>query len=154
MLAFWMVGPSAIGSVKGRPSSITSGALGQRCVCMILLDNALTCTSSLHSQHHVDGLLSRWESSGDISHKSSLQSSDRSAICAHVVGFPLQLHRMWRCAWGGWRHTLPSFLHCAKVFLIPSMLGVFEKTPRNQCEVVLSLTAVQKLLGDSTSESQ
>ena len=70
LLDFCIVGPSAIGSVKGRPSSMTSAA---HQISGTSSDKGLegTSASSLHAQHDIGGLLRSGISGRDIGHESS-----------------------------------------------------------------------------------
>jgi hypothetical protein len=69
LLDFCIVGPSAIGSVKGRPSSMTSVGY-QIWVVAIGNDQKYTSASGLHGEHNVRSLLRGGIACSDIGHKS------------------------------------------------------------------------------------
>lgn len=74
VLEVWMVGPSAMGSVKGMPNSMTSiSSMLDRSIGRRRLGSQLrTSTASLHAEQ--DFRHERWfgESSSNIGHKGSL----------------------------------------------------------------------------------
>jgi hypothetical protein len=64
---FWMVGPSAMGSVKARPHSMTSvkHQSSARSHRLWLLTN----TSPLHAQHDIWGVFNRGEAMSPVAHE-------------------------------------------------------------------------------------
>lgn len=106
VLAFWIVGPSAIGSVKGIPSSITSIQVNTTLHGQYR-HVARTSTTRLHPQHDIGRFLRCGKPRGHVGDESRLRSGlePNCPECVPAV------------------RTLPSFLHCAKVFLMASMVG-------------------------------
>jgi hypothetical protein len=106
VFAVWMVGPSAMGSVKGIPSSIISENVNWLFFGLagLQLLHVRTSATSLHSQHNVGRLLRCGIACGHICNEGRLYSQS-------VRIFSLDTFEL----------TLPSFLHCANVFLIASM---------------------------------
>jgi hypothetical protein len=102
-----MVGPSAMGSVKGIPSSIMSTSVNGLSLGSLddQLLNVRTSATSLHPQHNIGCVLRSGISCSHICNEGRLPYYQRNPIISKYLV-----------------HTLPSFLHCANVFLIASMM--------------------------------
>lgn len=71
VLAFWIVGPSAIGSVKGIPSSMMSAGVNYTLAERLASPNRTSATR-LHSEHDVGRFLRGGETSRHIRDKGRL----------------------------------------------------------------------------------
>jgi hypothetical protein len=125
VLAVWIVGPSAIGSVKGAPTSITSegnilvnAAHRHRC------ERKLTSAALLQSQENVGSIFRLGVTSGDICYQCRLDEGKESIVSFFDHGIIEDLPR------GGALMmddvlTLFCSLQRLKVCLIASMAKIF-----------------------------
>lgn len=93
----WIVGPSAIGSVKGAPSSITSVEDVSEVFlyqCTKFLEG-LTSATLLHSQQDIRSVLRRGVTSSDIGNERRLFHNNVKPV--QLILYPVVAARSWRC---------------------------------------------------------